>query len=167
LAGIPEWLFEISREFVGDLAETIALLLPAPTVRTDQGLHYWVVDRLLPLGAKSPDERREAVLNAWNSLAGTERFLFNKLLTGGFRVGVSRRLVIRGLADFCGLPADVIAHRLMGHWQPTADFFRRIPCRRTTLLSCRACPGCSTGILDWEWLWTGFWSGSGTGFGLR
>ncbi|MFN5907641.1 MAG: ATP-dependent DNA ligase [Planctomyces sp.] len=126
LAGIPEWLFEISREFVGDLAETIALLLPAPTVRTDQGLHYWVVERLLPLGAKSPDERREAVLNAWNSLAGTERFLFNKLLTGGFRVGVSRRLVIRGLADFCGLPADVIAHRLMGHWQPTADFFRAL-----------------------------------------
>jgi DNA ligase-1 len=95
-------------------------------VRTDQGLHYWVVERLLPLGAKSPDERREAVLNAWNSLAGTERFLFNKLLTGGFRVGVSRRLVIRGLADFCGLPADVIAHRLMGHWQPTADFFRAL-----------------------------------------
>ncbi|MFN9290245.1 MAG: ATP-dependent DNA ligase [Planctomyces sp.] len=124
LAGIPEWLFEISREFVGDLAETIALLLPAPTVRTDQGLHYWVVERLLPLGAKSPDERREAVLNAWNSLAGTERFLFNKLLTGGFRVGVSRRLVIRGLADFWGLPADVIAHRRLGPGQPTAEFCR-------------------------------------------
>lgn len=126
LAGIPEWLFAISREFVGDLAETIALLLPAPLMRSDGGLHYWVVDRLLPLGSKSPDERREAVLDAWNSLAGTERFLFNKLLTGGFRVGVSRRLVIRGLADFSGLPADVIAHRLMGHWQPSADFFRAL-----------------------------------------
>lgn len=126
LAGLPGWLFETSREFVGDLAETIALLLPAPVHHTDEGLHYWVVERLLPLGHKSIDERREAVLDAWNSLGGTERFLFNKLLTGGFRVGVSQRLVIRGLADFSGLPADVIAHRLMGHWQPSGDFFRRL-----------------------------------------
>lgn len=124
LAGLPGWLFETSREFVGDLAETIALLLPAPGCRTNEGLHYWVVQRLLPLGLKSAEERREAVLDAWNSLGGTERFLFNKLLTGGFRVGVSQRLVIRGLAEFSGLPADVIAHRLMGHWQPSGDFFR-------------------------------------------
>ncbi len=126
LAGLPQWLFDVSREFVGDLAETIALLLPPPATHSSEGLHHWVTERLLPLASQTPEQRREAVLQAWNTLPGTQRFLFNKLLTGGFRVGVSRRLIIRSLADFSGLPADVIAHRLMGHWKPSAHFFHQL-----------------------------------------
>ena len=107
-------------------AETIALLLPPPATHSNEGLHHWVTERLLPLASQTPEQRRDAVLQAWNTLPGTQRFLFNKLLTGGFRVGVSRRLIIRSLADFSGLPADVIAHRLMGHWQPSAHFFQQL-----------------------------------------
>ena len=99
--------------------------LPIST-HSNEGLHHWVTERLLPLASQTPEQRRDAVLQGWNTLPGTQRFLFNKLLTGGFRVGVSRRLIIRSLADFSGLPADVIAHRLMGHWQPSAHFFQQL-----------------------------------------
>ena len=123
LAGIPEWLFEVSREFTGDLAETIALLLPQSESTSTDGLHAWVTDRLLPLSTGTDEQRHTAIVGAWSRLGQQERLIFNKLLTGGFRVGVSRKLVVRSLAQASGLAAEVIAHRLMGHWSPTPEFF--------------------------------------------
>ena len=125
-ARVPEWLFDECYQSVGDLAETIALLLPTAedVERADaQPLHRWVTERLLPLATMSEDAQRAAVLSAWSDLSGTERYIWNKLITGSFRVGVSEQLVARALAQVSGVDEGVIAHRLSGHWTPTADSF--------------------------------------------
>ncbi len=123
-SGLPLWLVEDSYEHVGDLAETLHLLLPPPdTGGAPPNLSRMVNDHLLALREADDDQRRRAVLDLWRQLDGSERFLFNKLLTGGFRVGVSKRLVTRALAEVAGVDSSLIAHRLMGRWQPTAEFF--------------------------------------------
>jgi DNA ligase 1 len=127
-AGIPDWLFEESYHAVGDLAETIALLLPAPSaaVETDRPLAEWVERRLLPLRDSGEDERHRAMLQAWSEMDDRQRFVWNKLITGSFRVGVSQQLVTRALAQVAGMDAAVVAHRLMGDWTPSAAFFDRL-----------------------------------------
>ncbi|MDJ0783858.1 MAG: ATP-dependent DNA ligase [Desulfosarcinaceae bacterium] len=125
-AAVPNWLFEASYEVVGDLAETIALLLPPPVRQSRRALHNWVEADLLPLKDMAPEERREVVLRAWTEMDTGQRFVWNKLLTGGFRVGVSQRLVVRALAAVSGVEANVIAHRLMGEWAPTAATYGRL-----------------------------------------
>ena len=126
LAGIPEWLMEESYGSVGDSAETAALLLPPAAASSDCSLRYWVEERILPLRDLEEAEQREAVLEAWSELSDAGRFVFNKLITGVFRVGVSQRLLTRALARLTGLDAAVIAHRLMGHWRPTPAFYENL-----------------------------------------
>ena len=126
ISEIPEWLFEESYGAVGDLAETIALLLPPSENESADPLHVWVEKRIQPLGKTDDDERRVALRDAWRDLSGTERFVFNKLVTGGFRVGVSQGLVIRAIAKATGLETAVVAHRLMGNWKPTTEFFESL-----------------------------------------
>lgn len=116
-AGIPLWLFEESYPIVGDLAETIALVLPPPSRATDASLSDWMA-RIRGLSALDDAGRRAAVLEAWDALGTAERFLFNKLITGGFRVGVSQTLMTRALGVATGLPEAQLAHRLMGRWAP-------------------------------------------------
>ena len=116
-AGLPLWLFEESYSVAGDLAETIALVLPPATTVQDRSLSHWM-DHIIALTGKSPETRRAAILTAWDSLDGAERLLFNKLLTGGFRMGVSRGLMTRAMALATGQDAPTIAHRLMGDWTP-------------------------------------------------
>lgn len=125
-AGVPEWLFEASYKVVGDLAETIALLLPSPGRHSERPLHRWVEDHLLHLRKMDPQARREAVLETWEAMDTAQRFVWNKLITGGFRAGVSQRLVVRALAQVSGLDGAVIAHRLMGDWAPTAETHARL-----------------------------------------
>ena len=124
-AQVPDWLFDECYHAVGDLAETIALLLPSSGTAAAESLplHAWVERRLLPLATMTEEEQRTAVLEAWRELAGTERYLWNKLITGSFRVGVSEQLVARALAKASGIDEGVIAHRLGGHWAPTAESF--------------------------------------------
>ncbi len=123
VAGLPDWLFAECYDQVGDLAETIALILPPPTSRASIGLSVWVTERLLTLRQLDEAAQRTALIAYWNELAGTERFVFNKLITGGFRVGVSTLLVVRALAAVSGVDAKVISHRLAGDWQPAAQNF--------------------------------------------
>jgi DNA ligase-1 len=125
-AQIPEWLFRASYEVVGDLAETIALLLPAPDQGSHRPLHLWVEDHLLPLREKELESRQAEILAAWQELDESQRLVWNKLITGGFRVGVSRRLVVRALSAVSGIESAVIFHRLMGDWPATAATYRRI-----------------------------------------
>jgi DNA ligase-1 len=125
-AGIPPWLFEESRAAVGDLAETITLLLPDTGESNDRGLSYWVEERLLPLRGQDEAVQRAEMLRAWRELDRRERFVWNKLITGGFRVGVSGGLVERALSLATGVPEGAIAHRLTGGWEPTAEFFTRL-----------------------------------------
>ena len=126
LGGVPEWLFEACYDIVGDLAETITLLLPNTSAVSDRSLHDWIEQRLLPLRAMQPDEQQAEILASWNQMSDSQRFVWNKLIIGGFRVGVSRRLVVRALERFSGIDAAVITHRLMGEWPATPDTFRRI-----------------------------------------
>ncbi len=125
-AGLPLWLFEEAYPIVGDLAETIALILPPPDSVTDRGLTHWITT----LRAMSNDEepQRKAKINtAWDELDPTQRFLFNKLLTGGFRIGVSQKLMTRALAKATGKPEAELAHRLMGNWSPeTTDWHQLV-----------------------------------------
>jgi ATP-dependent DNA ligase len=125
-AGLPLWLFEESYDAVGDLAETIALVLPDPTASDDTPLHVWIEERLLPLRELAEDEQKARLTGYWASLEGTERFVFNKLITGAFRVGVSSLLVVRAIARHYDLDPKVVAHRLAGEWFPTEETWLRV-----------------------------------------
>ena len=123
LAGISEWLFEESYNQVGDMAETIALLLPPATAASESPLADWVENHLLPLRTLQEEEQKREVLAAWAALDARQRFVWNKLITGAFRVGVSQLLVVRALAQVSGHSTDTISHRLMGTWEPTLQFY--------------------------------------------
>jgi DNA ligase-1 len=125
-AGIPAWLFQEAYDVVGDVAETIALLLPPPEHASDSPLNNWIEKRLLPLRGRSEDLQRAAMLQAWRELDPHQRFVWNKLISGGFRVGVSQQLVIRALAEVGGVDPAVVAHRLMGDWEPSPSFFSQL-----------------------------------------
>ncbi|MEZ4736327.1 MAG: ATP-dependent DNA ligase, partial [Caldilineaceae bacterium] len=125
-AGLPDWLFGESYDAVGDIAETITLLLPETEIESDLPLHVWVEERLFPLQDLPEPEQRQAVVQAWRELSRPQRFIWNKLITGGFRVGVSQQLVARALAETSGIDVAVISHRLMGQWEPTAQFYAEL-----------------------------------------
>jgi DNA ligase-1 len=129
-AGLPEWLFEAGYAVTGDLAEAIAYVLPDPEDRLDEPLADWMEQRILPLRKGDPSARREAVLAAWKGLSADERFMFVKLVGGGFRVGVSKLLVQRALAEWSGADTAGIAQRMMGYTQidtpPTAERFQAL-----------------------------------------
>ncbi len=114
-AGLPEWLFDESYEAVGDLAETIALLLPAPAEAHALGLAEWVEQHLLPLRGMAPEALEPMLRAQWNRLAPEERLVYFKLITGAFRVGVSKLQVTQALAAVSGVDPKRVAQRLMGY----------------------------------------------------
>lgn len=116
-AGIPLWLFEACYPVVGDLSETIALVLPPNTRDSDLSLSEWIT-ALRTLDGADDMTRRDAILDAWDRLDRAERFVFNKLLTGGWRMGVSQKLMTRALAQATGIDEAELTHRLMGSWSP-------------------------------------------------
>ncbi|HTH83075.1 MAG TPA: ATP-dependent DNA ligase [Mucilaginibacter sp.] len=118
ITNIPVWLFEESYHVVGDLAETMALLMPQNTdSSSNKTLTDWIGE-LNELGNKTEDERKLWLIESWEMLDTQERFVFNKLLTGSFRVGVSQNLVVKALADITKLDAATLTHRIMGNWLP-------------------------------------------------
>ncbi|MDJ0994818.1 MAG: ATP-dependent DNA ligase [Dinoroseobacter sp.] len=124
-AGIPLWLFEEAYPIVGDLAETIALVLPEGSGSSDRSLSEWIME-LRGLAKVEEPQRKEAVLAAWAGLGPVERFVFNKLLTGGFRMGVSAKLMTRALSQATGVEETELAHRLMGDWSPDTVSFESL-----------------------------------------
>ena len=125
-SGIPDWLFGECYHAVGDFAETIALLLPPAQSSSDLPLHYWIEERLLPLRDADDEARRASLVSAWRDMDERQRFAWNKIITGEFRVGVSQSLVVRAVAAVSGLDAAIVSHRLMGDWQPTAAFWTQL-----------------------------------------
>lgn len=125
-SGLPHWLFEECYHSVGDLAETVSLVLPEPVSSTTLPLHELISDRLLPMREAGDTTRRDLLLRTWRELNRMERLVWNKLITGGFRVGVAQTLVVRAMASVAGVEQAVMAHRLLGKWEPTADDFRRL-----------------------------------------
>ncbi|WP_426343585.1 ATP-dependent DNA ligase [Pseudoduganella sp. R-32] len=129
-AGLDEWLFDECYNAVGDLAETIAHILPAPSQESEVGLAEWIEQRIAPLRGAAPDEVRAALFRYWDELETRERFLLVKLIGGGFRVGVSRLLVTRALSAIAAVDSKLVAQRLMG-WtdgrvRPTAQGFLQL-----------------------------------------
>ncbi|MEY4696603.1 MAG: hypothetical protein RIT14_1031, partial [Pseudomonadota bacterium] len=122
-AGLPLWLFEESYAMVGDLAETIALILPPPSHADEPPSLDEAIRALLALAGQPPEVRRAAIFRFWGRLGHTERLLFNKLITGGFRMGVSQGLMTRALSQATGVEEAVLAHRLMGDWTPQTTTF--------------------------------------------
>ena len=129
-AALDDWLFDECYDAVGDLAETIAHILPPPTSESDVGLAVWMDERILPLRGATPETVRAALFALWDETAWRERFLLMKLIGGGFRVGVSRLLVTRALGEVAGVDAKLVAQRLMGwidgRMRPSAERFMQL-----------------------------------------
>jgi DNA ligase-1 len=129
-ARLDEWLFDECYHAVGDLAETIAHILPLPSRHSDIGLAEWIEQRIAPLRGAAPETIRAALFGFWDELETPERFLLVKLIGGGFRVGVSKLLVTRALSAIAAVDSKLIAQRLMG-WtdgsvSPTAKGFLQL-----------------------------------------
>lgn len=167
-AGLPLWLVEEAYPVVGDLAETVALILPPPETDEDESLSHWIV--VLRDIAKAPEEEKKStVLAAWAAMDTPRRFLFNKLITGGFRVGVSQKLMTRALAQATGIDEAELTHRLMGEWTPdTVSWHDLIEAEDPGIAESRPYPFCLAHALDdtpeslgdpaeWraEWKWDG------------
>ncbi len=129
-SGLSDWLFEESYQAVGDLAETITLLLPLSEHTSTDGLATWVQDRLLPLRTVPPDQLVPTLLPLLQQLDRASQLVFIKLITGSFRVGVSKLLVTRALAALSGIDAKRIAQRMVGYTdisaRPTAALYERL-----------------------------------------
>lgn len=186
----PLWLVEECYDAVGDLAETLALLLPPsqkrqasspPVAQAAAGetpdpetgplpLHRVMEEWIAPLRSMTDAEREEHLNRCWDGLDGQELLVFHKLLTGGFRVGVGKKLVTRALAETCGMDPAVLAHRMTGRWEPTGEAFLRItspdadlpdPGRPYPFLLAHALDGgpeeLPGSVGDWlvEWKWDG------------
>ncbi|MBS1660131.1 MAG: ATP-dependent DNA ligase [Bacteroidetes bacterium] len=125
MTGWPGWLFGECYHTVGDLAETIALLLPEPArveIVGGEGLSFYL-QRLIELGKEEESARKTFILQCWEKMNKEERFVFNKLITGGFRIGVSQKMIVNALAKTAGVSASVIAHRISGDWNPATTSF--------------------------------------------
>jgi DNA ligase 1 len=123
--GLPQWLFEESYQNVGDLAETIQLLLPEPSSVTVESLTYWY-KFIHDLNNLSIKDKKINVLKAWKSLPKTALFIFNKMITGGFRIGVNQQLVIKALSNVYGIAPSELTYRIMGNWTPFDTTFQEL-----------------------------------------
>lgn len=124
-SGLDNWLFEESYSVVGDLAETLSLILPEADKASDHPLTHWIT-LLIEMKSDSEEVKKQKILHAWSQLDRQERFVFNKLITGGFRVGISKNLITRSLAEATDQESTEIAHRLMGNWDPATTSYQSL-----------------------------------------
>jgi DNA ligase-1 len=125
LANIPLWLFEESYHIVGDLAETIGLIIPTSESHTDKSLTTFLTE-IIELKKKSEEDKKAYLQENWLALNFYERFVFTKLITGSFRIGISQKLMTRALAKAENLDEDVLAYKLMGDWNPATVTFKEL-----------------------------------------
>jgi DNA ligase-1 len=135
VAGLPWWLFEESYHVVGDFAETISLILPhnevATKVRSSRSLHYYM-QKMLAIEKEPEQVKKGFILESWAEMNQAEQFVFNKFFTGGFRIGVSQKLIVNALAKTVDLAPSVIAHRISGNWDPSIISFEELLSEHTT-----------------------------------
>jgi DNA ligase 1 len=126
LIGLPLWLFAESYHTVGDLSETIALLIPddPEALKTSPSRPLsWYVERFLALEKSADEEKKDFIIRSWKELNNKEKFVFNKLLSSTFRVGVSQNMMVNALSKVVKLESSVIAHRISGNWDPATTPF--------------------------------------------
>ncbi len=126
ITGIPEWLFAESYHTVGDLGETLALLIPDQLQkdRGDFSLHNCLEQ--LQAVAKDEPAQEAFVKTCWLHMNRGERFVFNKIITGNFRIGVSQQMMVNALADCLEESPSLIAHRISGNWDPFMTHFAEL-----------------------------------------
>ncbi len=135
VSGLPEWLFQESYHYVGDLAETLALLAKVEQLEESNlnildkgnlglGSLDSIFQRMLLIKKADVEQQKLWVLSVWRQLESIERFVFNKFLTGGFRIGVSEQLLYKAIAEVEGLTVLEVQHRLMGNWKPDEGRYR-------------------------------------------
>lgn len=124
-AQIEPWLFDECYHVVGDLAETIALLLPHTSIGSDQTLSWWI-QFIQDMAVLDEENKKRTILQSWTQLSQQERFVFNKIITGSFRIGVSQNLMVAALSQFTKLEKSVLAHRIMGNWDPFTISFQEL-----------------------------------------
>ncbi|MBO9584268.1 MAG: ATP-dependent DNA ligase [Flavobacterium sp.] len=125
LADIPLWLFEESYHIVGDLAETIALIIPTTKEHSDKSLTEFLQE-IIALKKKTDSEKKEYLQTNWLNLNYYERFVFTKLITGSFRIGLSQKLMTRALSKAENIDEDTLAYKLMGDWNPNTVTFQEL-----------------------------------------
>jgi len=125
LANIPLWLFEESYHIVGDLAETIALIIPATKEHSDKSLSEFLRE-MIALKKKTDEEKKAYLQKNWLALNYYERFVFTKLITGSFRIGVSQKLMTKALSKAENVDEDTLAYKLMGNWNPDSITFQEL-----------------------------------------
>ncbi len=125
IAGLPGWLFGESYHTVGDLAETIALLLPDPEPTNSDILHplHFYIEQFQKIEKQDEAIKKKFVVESWSQMNQSQRFVFNKLITGAFRIGVSQKMMVNAIAKFTSLEPSVIAHRISGKWDPQTTYF--------------------------------------------
>ena len=128
VANIPFWMFDECWHTVGDLGETIALLLPDNETeikekREDERPLYYYIEELKRLEKEEESVRKAFIKSAWAEMTSSERFVFNKLITGNFRIGVSQKLMVNALAKTAAVEPSIIAHRISGNWDPSTVRF--------------------------------------------
>lgn len=125
VAGIPYWLFEESHHVTGDLAEAMSLLHPNKISSQDHSLTFWI-EQIRQLENLDDARKKEKITGAWAAMNQMERFVFNKLITGEFRIGVSYKLIVNALAQFSGQEENILMHRLSGGWNPDITGFHEV-----------------------------------------
>ena len=127
LANIPPWLFLESYTTVGDLGETIALLLPEPLMKEEEGksLSYYL-EKFIAIEKQDEEIRKKFILESWEHMNHGERFVFNKLIMGSFRIGVSQKIIVNALSKVVAHSSSVIAHRISGNWDPSTTSFSNL-----------------------------------------
>lgn len=117
VANIPLWLFEQNYHIIGDLAETISLVLPLHASRLETKLDE-MIDQMQSTKNLSEPLKKDFIISMWKSMDKDQVWVFNKLITGGFRLGVSKNLIIQALSNSVGTDVNHIAYLLMGKWTP-------------------------------------------------
>src|SRR5690606_3724974 len=129
--GLPAWMLGECYDAVGDLAETVALLAPGESDTTDEPLHAVMEQRVLPLARVDDAAKKRLIAEAWRVMDPDARFVYHKIIRGGFRIGVSRRLVTRALAKAASSAArevepEVMAARLAAHDAADVEAYKRL-----------------------------------------
>ncbi len=169
IRNIPGWLFSECYGSVGDMAETIALLLPEASEETKESSLSFYIEKLVSLDKQDESIKKEFITGCWHTMNKDERFVFNKLLTGNFRIGISQKQMVNALAKTVKLEPSVIAHRISGNWDPMTTLFNELLSEHATSIdfskpypfylayALEENPGTVGDANEWqaEWKWDG------------
>lgn len=143
LLKLPPWLMLESYSAVGDIAETISLLLLNRTRNQNShpfSLAEWIEERILPLQKQKEEVIKEKIFSYWSELDSNEIFIVNKILSGTLRIGTSFALTLEGLSQALGIPKETLSQKLMGDWTPTSEFFDNLKVTDDALLKANLNP---------------------------